>query len=91
MDWTDKSELKPCPFCGGEVSIVVCDDEGNTHYELEYEENPWSGLGYRLYHDETQAGEDCPIARHECEGELGMWIYDSREEAIEAWNRRTGE
>lgn len=23
------AELKPCPFCGGEVSLVPCDDEGN--------------------------------------------------------------
>ena len=25
------AELKPCPFCGGEVSLVLCDDEGNLH------------------------------------------------------------
>ncbi len=27
------AELKPCPFCGGKVSIVLCDDEGNM-FEL---------------------------------------------------------
>lgn len=82
------SELK-CPFCDGEVSIVVCDDEGNIHDDEEgYEENPWSGLGYKLYHDETQANGECPIAGFEGEGALGIWNYYSRKEAIEAWNRR---
>lgn len=73
-----------CPFCGGEVLIVVCDDEGNIHDE-EYEKDPWSGLGYMLYHDITNAVGDCPIAGHEGEGVLGTRIYDSREEAAGAW------
>ena len=25
------AELKSCPFCGGKVSLVLCDDEGNLH------------------------------------------------------------
>ena len=75
------SELK-CPFCGGEISIVVCDDEGNIHDEDGYEENPWSGLGYMPYHDETQDLGECPIARHESEGILGRWNYYSREEEL---------
>ena len=82
------AELKPCPFCGAKIRIVVCDDEGNLHCD-EYEENPWSGLGYRLYHDiADDPTEKCPIAGHEAEGEMGIWIYDTREKAIEAWNRR---
>ena len=43
-------ELKPCPFCGATIRIMVCDDEGNTHND-DYENDPWSGLGYQLYHD----------------------------------------
>ena len=27
----DEIKLKPCPFCGGKVSLVLCDDEGNLH------------------------------------------------------------
>ena len=81
-------ELKPCPFCGATIRIMVCDDEGNTHND-DYENDPWSGLGYQLYHDiADDPTEKCPIAKHKGEGVMGIWIYDTREEAIEAWNRR---
>ena len=83
------AELRHCPFCGAEIRIVVCDDEGNIHTD-DYEQDPWSGLGYLLYHDITDdCAESCPIAKHEGEGVMGTQIYDSRKEAIEAWNRRT--
>lgn len=39
---------KPCPFCGGKVAVVICDDEGT----------------------------------------IGVHIYDTAEDAIEAWNKR---
>lgn len=85
-----EKELLPCPFCGSEIRIVVCDDEGNIR-EDNYEKNPWSGLGYRLYHDVADCkNANCPIAGHERNGEMGIWIYDTREDAIEAWNRRNG-
>ena len=76
-----------CPFCGGEVTLVVCDDEGNIH-DNEYENNPWSGLGYMLYHDLTNCpnGLICPIAGHEEEGVLGAYIYDTRAEAVSVWS-----
>ena len=67
-----------CPFCGREVRIVVCDDEGNIHPD-EYEDDPWSGLGYMLVHEEAD-GVQCPIAT-EPDEPLGRLIYDSREEA----------
>lgn len=77
--------LKPCPFCGGKVNIIICDDEGN-HHSGTYEHNPWSGLGYLLEHNEID-NPNCPIA-HEEYGNLGRTIYDEREDAAKAWNTR---
>lgn len=71
------AELKPCPFCGNKIKIVV------THY---------GGIGYQLYHEITDdPTEQCPIAKHEGEGEMGIYIYDTKAEAIEAWNRRAND
>lgn len=81
-------ELKPCPFCGGKVSLVLCDDEGNLHDEA-YREHPYSGLGFMIHHAHEENPE-CPIASYECDGGIlgGVHIYDTEEQAAEAWNRR---
>ena len=88
------SNLEPCPFCGIRPKIIVCDGEGNTHREPGYEENPWSGLCYAIEHHVGQSPE-CPIATFAPEDSIieyiGTWTYDTREEAIEAWNKRTQE
>ena len=80
--------LKPCPFCGGEASLIVSDDEGNVRSE-EYENDPWSGLSFKIKHDHYD-NKDCPIASYGAdEGEsIGVYLYDSREEATAAWNKR---
>ena len=83
-------EKLKCPFCGGEVRIVVCDDEGNVRDE-EYEDDPWSGLRYGLMHEEADVpeGESCPIATHDGNDTLlGTYIFDTREEARDEWKKR---
>lgn len=82
---TEKGIVLPCPWCNGTAKIIVCDDEGNRHSD-DYENDPWSGLGYFLYHSESE-NPDCPIA-HDDYTQCGRYIYDSREEAIDAWNTR---
>lgn len=75
---------KPCPFCGGTVKIVIMDDEFNVH-NSNYEKTPWYGLQYGLSHSEEE-NPGCPIAN--VDEILGVYGYDTREEAIGAWNRR---
>lgn len=83
-----KYELKPCPFCGGKVSLVLCDDEGNLHDEASYRERPYSGLGFMLHHA-YEENPGCPIASYGYDGGiLGVYIYGMEERAAEAWNRR---
>ncbi len=81
-------DLKSCPFCGGKVSLVLCDDEGNLHGEA-YRERPYSGVGFMLRHTHEE-NPSCPIASYECDGGIlgGVYIYDTEERAAEAWNRR---
>lgn len=77
-----------CPFCGGEIHIVPCDEEGNLHEEPGYEENPRSGLGYRLRHIHEENME-CPISSAgEDGGTIGVWIYNTQESAAEACGMR---
>lgn len=76
------TELLPCPFCGGEVSVVVLDDEGNIK-DKEYERDPYSGLRYAVAHDDPNG--ECPIATYD---EPLPWLYDSRDGVAHVWNRR---
>lgn len=82
------TKLKPCPFCGGKLKTMIMDDEFNFHNE-EYEKEPWSGLQYGLYHT-VEENEECPIATYAGEM-LGVYGYDTKEEAIATWNRRANE
>lgn len=77
-------KLKRCPFCGGDVEIRACDDEGNVH-DHEYELGFWSGQGFKIFHECDECPIDAPVG--ESEG-LGGWIYESTAEAEAAWNRR---
>ena len=66
-------ELKPCPFCGGEANIIK-----NEHPRLH------RPIKNGLYHVEC-----C-----ECNVMIGYDTdyggqFDTKEEAIKAWNKRT--
>ncbi|MCD8349588.1 MAG: hypothetical protein LUC93_03155 [Planctomycetaceae bacterium] len=81
--------LSTCPVCGKPLRLQVCDKSGNIR-KPEYEDNPgYSGLGFQLIH-EAKDSMECPIATHNGKS-LGTFIFDSRDDAIEAWNRRTPE
>ena len=77
-------KLKPCPFCGGEARLVVCDSEGNVHDES-YEADPYSGLSYAIVHGSDGCCGECPVST----SDLLPWLYETREEAAKAWNRRS--
>ena len=80
-------KMEPCPFCGGEAKIGVCDDEGNIK-DACYENAPYGGLGFVILHS-LQENEGCPIATHADDVcKIGCYIYDTREYAAAAWNKR---
>lgn len=83
-------ELDPCPFCGGEARIQLCDEEGNWRNE-EYLENPYTGIGYVIVHDSIMAKRNCPISTNpDDDMGLGEVVYDTEESAADAWNGRIG-
>jgi len=79
------SKLKTCPFCGEKIGIHIMDAEGNMRDES-YLDDPWSGVSYSIKHYATDENS-CPIAGHEDES-VGIWLYNTKEELIQAWNRR---
>lgn len=43
-----------------------------------------------MLHHAYEENPECPIASYECDGGIlgGVHIYDTEEQATEAWNRR---
>lgn len=62
------------------------DDEGNIHDEGGYEDDPWSGLAFSVRH--YNEGVPCPVKTDPDETYFRM--YDSRKDAVEEWNTRSG-
>ena len=73
-----------CPICKKKVLFVgVHDDKGNFHglVGCEYENDPWSGLSYALYHD---GWGDCPLCTDGAYTTMGGILFDTAENAISA-------
>lgn len=68
------SELKPCPFCGGEAEIVKRD--------VEPQGDPWYGKKIELFVGCKECGA-CLFDECFHEG------FGSEEQAMSAWNKRT--
>ena len=68
-------ELKPCPFCGGEAKVFVCDNRGD------YATDDLSKLAY-YGREMTHCLIKCPKCR------IKTSAYLTRGGAFRAWNRR---
>lgn len=82
------SNLK-CPFCGGEVHLVLTDTFGN-HYTAEEakELNRETGWGY-VHEEKDVEGTFCPIATFDdCNMTLGVNMFKTKSMAIKIWNHR---
>ena len=44
------SQLRKCPFCGCDIGITICDEEGNDK-PLDYLDDPYSGIAFKIKHD----------------------------------------
>ena len=46
-----------------------------------------------MLHHAHEDNPECPIASYECDGGIlgGVYIYDTEEQAVEAWNSRVNE
>lgn len=69
------SELKPCPFCGGEMKTDV------VTFDVEFYEPPYEQWYLEHIDLDTAADEHCPIPTTDT-------FYETEAEAIEAWNTR---
>lgn len=66
------SELKPCPFCGGEVRMTIYSGEKTTVYYIECEGCKALMGNPRPLHSALR----------------GKLYYDDLGELVEAWNNR---
>lgn len=90
QDNTNNNQTPKCPFCGGEFHLLLCDEEGNPRDD-DYLDNPYSGISYCIVHSHKDVpnGVHCPIATSYDDGAISEYLYDSKEEALEALKIRS--
>ena len=69
-----RTELKPCPFCGGKAKVKVCDGSG-TYY---------TDIGTDVYYGRKMT--HCLIRCERCR--VRTQAYLTRRGVFNAWNRR---
>ena len=77
---TMQNELKRCPFCGGKYTVNLSD---SSECSSCVDEPPCDGCNWKKYLIV------CNVHLGGCGAASGL--YDTKEEAIEAWNRRYGD
>ena len=70
----ENRELKPCPFCGGEAEVKVCDGAG--HY--------YTNVGTEMFYGRQMTC--CLIRCNKCG--VKTKAYLTRRGVFNAWNRR---
>lgn len=76
------TKLKPCPFCGNEVSMVLVDDSGNIR------DPDYGATDYAIYHPGKDPYKNGCVLETLPEDVVTRGIYNTEEECAEAWNRR---
>lgn len=68
------AELKPCPFCGGEAKVMVCDGSGAYYTDI----------GTEIYRGRGMT--NCLVICRKCR--VRTQAYLTRRGVFNAWNRR---
>lgn len=71
------SELKPCPFCGGDPVVKVCDGSGSY----------FTDIGTSVFYGRIMS--HCLIICKKCR--IRTQAYLTRRGVYNAWNRRANE
>lgn len=76
------SEIKPCPFCGGEASLhtEACPDGGGTYWNVKCRECGASSLGRYISH-----GNECPLGFQEIRDQWNVRHIEITDEMVERY------
>lgn len=84
----NSEKMKPCPFCGGEASVVILDEYGRLMGDSYcFDADPLLGISFVYYHP-IHKSPDCIIARDYGDPD-GLQLFETKEACINAWNTRS--